>query len=41
MPHVSKTYSPKEIEVHISEIADGIYRITGFTDTLELPITSF
>ena len=41
MPHVSKTYSPKEIEVHMSEIADGIYRIAGFTDTFGITYNQF
>ena len=41
MPHVSKTYSPKEIEVHISEIADGIYRISGFSDTFGITYNQF
>ena len=34
MPEVKKTYyNPKDIDVTISEIHDGIYRISGFVDT--------
>jgi len=33
MPEVSRTYlSPKDIDVEINEIKDGIYRIAGFVE---------
>ena len=33
MPEVSKNINPSKIDVSISEINDGIYRICGFDDT--------
>lgn len=37
MPEVKKAYqNPKDIEVTISEINDGIYRISGLVDTFPL-----
>ena len=34
MPEVKKSFqNPKDIEVTISEIQDGIYRISGLVDT--------
>jgi hypothetical protein len=42
MPHVSKThYSPKDIDVQISEISDGIYRIAGFVPTYGTTFNQF
>src|ERR671917_1272775 len=42
MPHVSKTdYSPKDIDVQISEISDGIYRIAGFNSTFGITYNQF
>ena len=36
MREVRKTdYAIKDIDVNISEITDGIYRISGFVNTLE------
>jgi len=42
MHEISRTYShPKEIDVEMSEIKDGIYRISGFVGILELLSTNF
>ena len=42
MPHVSRTdYSPKDIDVQISEISDGIYRIAGFNNTFGITYNQF
>ena len=42
MPHVSITdYSPKDIDVQISEISDGIYRIAGFNNTFGITYNQF
>src|SRR5919205_2764263 len=42
MPEVKKTYySPKDIDVTISEIHDGIYRISGFVDTFGITFNQF
>jgi flavorubredoxin len=39
--HLSKTYSPKEIEVTISEIYDGVYRISGYNETFGITFNQF
>jgi flavorubredoxin len=42
MPEISKTQiSPKDIDVEISEIRDGIYRVTGFNDTFGITYNQF
>src|ERR671922_1727343 len=42
MPEVKKTYySPKDIVVTISEIHDGIYRISGLVDTFGITFNQF
>jgi flavorubredoxin len=42
MPEISKTqYSPKDIDVEISEIHDGIYRIAGFVDMYGITFNQF
>ena len=42
MPEVKKTYyNPKDINVKISEIHDGIYRISGFIDTYGITYNQF
>jgi flavorubredoxin len=42
MPEVKKTYySPKDIDVTISEIHDGIYRISGFVNTYGITYNQF
>lgn len=42
MPQVSKTYyTAKDVDVKISEITDGIYRIVGFVDTYGITFNQF
>src|SRR5918992_2884680 len=42
MPHINKTYySPKDIDVKIAEIYDGIYRISGFDEILGITYNQF
>jgi len=42
MPQVSKTYyTAKDVDVKISEITDGIYRIAGFVDTYGITFNQF
>ena len=42
MPYISKTYyTVKDVDVKISEIMDGIYRITGFVDTYGITFNQF
>ena len=42
MPHVSKSYyTANEIDVKITEIKDGIYRIAGFVDTYGITFNQF
>jgi len=42
MPHVSKSYyTGKDIDVKITEIKDGIYRIAGFVDTYGITFNQF
>src|SRR6266540_7145295 len=42
MPEITKTYlNPKDIDVSISEINDGIYRIAGFVDTYGITFNQF
>ena len=42
MPQVSKTYYiAKDVDVKISEINDGIYRISGFVDTYGITFNQF
>ena len=37
MQEVKKTYyNPKDVDTTISEIHDGIYRISGFVDTYRI-----
>ncbi len=42
MPEVSRTfYSPKDVDVSISEIKDGIYRISGFVNAYGITFNQF
>ena len=42
MPQVSRSYyTVKDIDVKISEINDGIYRISGFVDTFGITFNQF
>ena len=42
MPQVSKTYyTAKDVDVKISEITDGIYRIAGFVDSYGITFNQF
>ena len=41
MPEVSKIINPSKIEVYISEIGDGIYRICGFDDAYGITFNQF
>ena len=42
MREVSKTdYAIKDIDVDISEITDGIYRISGFSNTFGITFNQF
>lgn len=41
MPEVSKTYHSNEVEVSISEVIDGIYRIAGFVETYGITFNQF
>jgi hypothetical protein len=42
MPEVSRTfYSPKDVDVEISEIKDGIYRISGMVDMYGITFNQF
>jgi hypothetical protein len=42
MPQVSRSYyTVKDIDVKISEISDGIYRIAGFVDTFGITFNQF
>ena len=42
MPQINKTYySPKDIDVKIAEIHDGIYRISGFDEILGITYNQF
>src|SRR5215475_5983366 len=42
MPEVSRTfYSPKDVDVQISEIKDGIYRISGMVDMYGITFNQF
>jgi flavorubredoxin len=42
LPEVSKTfYSPKDIDVEISEIKDGIYRISGMVEMYGITFNQF
>ncbi|MDQ2684970.1 MAG: hypothetical protein M3Y25_03880 [Thermoproteota archaeon] len=42
MPEISKTtISPKDVDISISEISDGIYRISGLVDTYGITFNQF
>ena len=42
MPNVSRAYlSPKDVDVEISEITDGIYRIAGFVKDYGITFNQF
>ena len=42
MPETSRVqYSPKDVDVEISEIGDGIYRIAGFDNTFGITYNQF
>ena len=42
MPEISKTtLSPKDIDISISEITEGIYRISGLVDTYGITFKQF
>jgi flavorubredoxin len=41
MPEVSKSFHSNEVEVSISEVIDGIYRIAGFVETYGITFNQF
>jgi flavorubredoxin len=41
MPEVSKSSHSSEVEVSISEVIDGIYRIAGFVETYGITFNQF
>jgi flavorubredoxin len=41
MSEVNKSFQPDEIDVSISEISDGIYRISGFVETYGITFNQF
>ena len=41
MPEVSKTFHSNDVEVSISEVIDGIYRIAGFVETYGITFNQF
>lgn len=41
MSEVNKSFHPDEIDVSISEISDGIYRISGFVETYGITFNQF
>jgi hypothetical protein len=42
MPEVSRTYfHPKDVDVSISQIVDGIYRISGFVESYGITFNQF
>jgi flavorubredoxin len=42
MPEISRAhYSPKDVDVEILEIGDGIYRIAGFDNTFGITYNQF
>jgi flavorubredoxin len=41
MPEVSKSFHSNEVEVSISEVIDGIYRIAGFVETYDITFNQF
>src|SRR5918996_3095855 len=41
LPHISKAFSPKEIDVQISEISDGVYRISGYNEVFGITYNQF
>ena len=41
MPEVSKSFHSNEVEVSISEVIEGIYRIAGFVETYGIRLISF
>jgi flavorubredoxin len=41
MPEVSKSFHSNEVEVSISEVIDGIYRIAGFVETYGTTFNQF
>lgn len=41
MSEVNKSFHPDEIDVSISEISNGIYRISGFVETYGITFNQF
>jgi flavorubredoxin len=41
MPEVSKSFHPNEVDVSISEVIDGIYRISGFVERYGITFNQF
>ena len=41
MPEVSKSSHPDDVDVSISEVIDGIYRISGFVETIGITFNQF
>ena len=41
MPEVSKYFHPDEVDVSISEVVDGIYRISGFVERYGITFNQF
>jgi flavorubredoxin len=41
MPEVSKSFNPDDVDVSISEVIDGIYRISGFVERYGITFNQF
>ena len=41
MPEVSKSFHPNEVDVSISEVTDGIYRISSFVERYGITFNQF
>ncbi|MGA8843249.1 MAG: hypothetical protein WB511_06660, partial [Nitrososphaeraceae archaeon] len=42
MPEISRThFHPKEVDVSISQVVDGIYRISGFVEAYGITFNQF
>jgi flavorubredoxin len=43
LPHISKTFNPfsKDVDVQISEVSDGIYRISEYNEVYGITYNQF
>jgi flavorubredoxin len=43
LPHISKTFNPfsKDVDVQISEVSDGIYKISGYNEIYGITYNQF